>query len=151
MKFAAACSACILAIFALTHLAIAQNLDQLRDNPLAADLTYFVPASPSGDMYRRVDNRNIRTTSTRGRDRTQFTLRYRVAGSSFDTRRAYLGARLTRYSYLPHYSRRTTIGLTTQSKPALAPLPVTSSPYGDPFYEERMLEKILGDGSGFYP
>ena len=129
----------------------AQDVLELQHNPLAADLPLVLSHSVRGSNQSGISSRgeegNIAEIGTR------YSLRFNrpAAARRFGPTRNYAGAGQATFFYFPQYARRASIGLTSRSKPALAPRPITYSPLSDPFYEEKALHRLLGDETPFYP
>jgi hypothetical protein len=149
MKLAAALLPYLLV---LPCVAQVQSTHLSRDNPLVADLPYFVtspqPDSTLTGTLLRANGQN----AANGGNRDRFKLNQSFAARPNAAAPTYSGgARQTFYFYFPHYAGRSRIGVTSRSKPALAPRPVTPTPFSDPFYEEKALHLRLGDETPFYP
>ena len=140
-----------LGLLALPFVAQGQSGSELRGNPLAADLLFVVPQSRTSDSHAGSAVRSNGRSASNGWHRAR--LRFRQASSPRLSvpPRTYFSARQPRFLYFPHYARRSTIGLTNQPKPELAPMPVTYTPLADPFYEEKVIQELIRDALGYYP
>jgi hypothetical protein len=138
-------------VCSFVHSAAAQAQDvlELRRNPLAADLPLI--RSSSGTLSQSaVFNRQYDASASGNGSRFTLTFNRAVSPRRVAPMRPITGAGQARFFYFPHYPRRSSIGLTSQRKPALAPMPITYSPLSDPFYEEKALHRLLGDETPFY-
>jgi hypothetical protein len=129
----------------------AQDVLELHHNPLAADLPMVVSYSNRSSNQSAVTNRRYDARDPTNGSRFTLTFSRAVLPRRVAPNRTFAGAVQARFFYFPQYGRRSSIGLTNRRKPALAPMPITYSPWGDPFYEEKELHRLLGDETPFYP
>jgi hypothetical protein len=141
--------AILFGLLTLPCVAQSQAVGELHDNPLAADLPLFVPSAATIHLVSFV--RSAETDSLTIRSRSTLTFNQRSSANQFASTRANVGARQAQFFYFPHFRGRSAIGVANQRKPALAPMPIRYTPYSDPFYEEKVLQGVFRDGSGYYP
>jgi hypothetical protein len=138
-------------LLVLPCVAQVQSTHLSRDNPLVADLPYFVTSpQPDSTLTETLLRANGQIAANAG-NRERFKLNQSFAARPNAAAPTYSGARQAFYFYFPHYAGRSRIGVTSRRKPALAPMPITYSPLSDPFYEEKELHRRLGDETPFYP